>query len=349
MGPLVGSVGRVTAQPHQSATLGLTASVVVPSYRRPATLLRCLAGLELQTHRADEVLVVVRHSDLATADVVRRAPPTLAARVVWANAPGLVAALNLGLASARTDVVAFVDDDAVPVPEWLARILRYYESASVGAVGGRDVVAGASAVTPRARVGHLHWYGKVTGGHHSGGGPARDVHVLKGANMSVRRAAVGTGFDTRLRGYGAQVHNEETLFLAMVKAGWRVVYAPAIVVHHYPEVRPAGDKRDSNSAKDVANAVHNRAIAILDNVSFPRRVAFLTWAALIGTASEPGWMQVLRLLARTRGRVLAMYYGTLAGLAAGIRAHRSGGGHGTIPPPPDSARDLGDDVALRVP
>ena len=40
--------------------------IVIPTYRRPKDLQRCLTALETQTQQADEVLVVVRNNDEET-------------------------------------------------------------------------------------------------------------------------------------------------------------------------------------------------------------------------------------------------------------------------------------------
>ena len=44
-------------------------SVVIPSYRRPSDLRRCLGALTLQTRAADEVVVVLHGDDAETVDV----------------------------------------------------------------------------------------------------------------------------------------------------------------------------------------------------------------------------------------------------------------------------------------
>ena len=41
-------------------------AIVIPTYRRPKDLQRCLTALETQTQQADEVLVVVRNNDEET-------------------------------------------------------------------------------------------------------------------------------------------------------------------------------------------------------------------------------------------------------------------------------------------
>ena len=98
-------------------------SVLVPTYRRPADLARCLLALQRQQRLPDEVIVVARPEDDATHE--RLADPSvggaLPLRIVPVDVPGQVAALNQGLDSATGDVVAITDDDAAPRADWLAR------------------------------------------------------------------------------------------------------------------------------------------------------------------------------------------------------------------------------------
>ncbi len=80
----------------------LSVSVVVPTYRRPADLRRCVDALVGQTSPADEVVVVVREDD----DESLSAVDGLVARIpsierVTVSAPGQVHALNRGIERAQ--------------------------------------------------------------------------------------------------------------------------------------------------------------------------------------------------------------------------------------------------------
>jgi glycosyltransferase involved in cell wall biosynthesis len=48
-------------------------------------------------------------------------------------------ALNLGLAHAEGNIIAFLDDDAIPFPEWLQNHVKFYTKPNVGGVAG-DVI-----------------------------------------------------------------------------------------------------------------------------------------------------------------------------------------------------------------
>src|ERR1700754_469447 len=160
-------------------------TVLVPTFRRPDDLMRCLAALERQHRAPDEVVVVVRPDDHAThacldahgaknvagnvtRNVTTKRLPLVVAPV---ELPGQVAALNRGLDAAMGDVIAITDDDAAPHADWLARIEAHFAAdPKLGALGGRDWVHEKGGVLngSRERVGKLTRSGKLIGNHHLG-------------------------------------------------------------------------------------------------------------------------------------------------------------------------------------
>lgn len=119
-------------------TLSLPSSVdvVIPTYRRPEPLARCLTGVANQTRLPDRVLVVAREDDDAARVVIERfADRILRLELVLVATPGVVAAMSAGVARSSGEVIAFTDDDAVPRPDWLEGILEHLSNAAVGAVG----------------------------------------------------------------------------------------------------------------------------------------------------------------------------------------------------------------------
>ena len=117
----------------------MKAAVLIPSYRRPADLARCLAALTEQTRSPDLVLVVVRVGDEETAALVPAWLNHLPIDLVKVTAPGVVHAMNAGLARCAADIVAITDDDAAPRADWLACIeANFAADPELGGVGGRD-------------------------------------------------------------------------------------------------------------------------------------------------------------------------------------------------------------------
>ncbi|MEY2831239.1 MAG: hypothetical protein RLZZ574_497, partial [Cyanobacteriota bacterium] len=272
-------------------------SVIIPTYRRPQDLQRCLAALKQQHRIVDELLVVIRDTDEETSQFLATfnldgLPLTL----VYVSVPGVIAALNAGLTKFSGDLVAITDDDAAPHQDWLAKIEAWFLSDhKIAGVGGRDQQL--SDPGTQKIVGKVQWFGRVIGNHHLGVGEAREVDLLKGVNMSYRRTAIaGKLFDERLRGTGAQVHFELEFSLALKQAGWRLIYDPQILTDHYPAVRFDEDCRYDFNELAWSNAVHNQTLSLLGYLSPLRRVAFLFWSILIGTQDAFGLIQWWRFL-----------------------------------------------------
>jgi hypothetical protein len=129
----------------------------------------------------------------------------------------------------------------------------------------------------------------LTGSHHGGVGRARDVDVLKGANMAFRREELLlVGFDPRLRGSGSQVHNEVWPCLALRRQGRRLVYDPGVAVDHYVRPRPVGDERGRSNLSSIGDATFNETRAVLNYRSAPGRALTLFWGFLVGSSPSPG-------------------------------------------------------------
>ncbi|HEY9825757.1 MAG TPA: glycosyltransferase family 2 protein [Stenomitos sp.] len=276
-------------------------TVIIPTYARSQDLARCCLALQAQDRLADEVLVVVRDVDTETWQFLQTFDTdAIHLRSVTVRVPGQVAALNAGLEAAQGDIIAITDDDAVPHPDWLARIEAHFVNQdSVGGVGGKDwLYEGDRLVDGKLEVvGKVQWFGRVIFSQHLGYGAFRSVDVLKGANMSFRTSAIaGLRFDTRLRGTGAQVANDAQFCLMLKRRGWVLIYDPAVAVDHYPGQRFDVDQRLSFNAVAQADMVHNRTLMILEHLPPLRRCVFMLWAILVGTRGSPGIVQWLRFL-----------------------------------------------------
>jgi GT2 family glycosyltransferase len=308
-------------------------SVIVPSYRRPASLQRCLRALARQDTKPNEIIVVARDDDEATRQVI--ATSEVRCRLVTVSVPvgcpGFVAALNAGVSNSTGDIVCFTDDDAAPRPDWIGRIVDVFRrSPSIGAVGGRDWIHQSDPLDDRAQhgVGVVTWSGRVIGNHHAGVGPRREVSVLKGANLAVRGELIRSrGFDTRLRGVTTEHHCELGMCLSLRRMGFKVIYDPEIAVDHYPQPRE-GESRDF-SARQVHDAAHNETLALLEHLSGAGRTLHLLSAIAIGTRAEPGIARLIvtsapgprqaRLVsANVRGRLQAIR--TFRSIPSGLHA-----------------------------
>ncbi len=300
----------------------LTIAVVVPTYMRPDQLRRCLTGLGRQQDRPAECVVVTRASDADSREVVRsmeQAVPGL--RCVMVDEPGILAAMRRGVEQVRSDVIAFIDDDAVPPPGWIGGLRAAFASPGVGLVVGRDIVEG-EAHADRPVVGTIGRWGRMVGNHHRGTGPPRLVDVLKGVNMAARREALALPLG--LRGAGAQVHWEVATSLWAAGRGWRVLYDPAITVDHFPGPRPADDHRDLRTAAAIFDATFNYQLALAGTQSALARRA-LVYGILVGTTVSPGIVRWSLAVARREATVSGRLWPALRGRLAGHRTGKRGG------------------------
>jgi len=293
-------------------------AILVPSFRRSIDLKRCLGALSTQSVSPDQIIVVVRIEDIDTRAVVASAGTKLAITEVLSGCPGQVAALNAGLRAVRCDITAITDDDTAPRSDWISRLLEHFADPRVAAVGGRDVLTGPEDERHPA-VGLVRWYGRITGNHHRGIGSVRPVDVLKGANMAFRTDWLRRfGFDERLRGIGAQVHNDLIICLQIRRAGGCLLYDPDLIVDHYMTHRPAGDDRTRGTLGAVSDEVHNETLALMEFLPTWRRPLWLIAAVLWGTRRNPGLGVSLALLPRRRESVLSTLMACCRGRAAGV-------------------------------
>ena len=283
--------------------------MLVPTYRRTESLERCLEGLRAQRRAADEVIVITQRGDEASRLLLEGWRDWDVLRVVEASGGGVVRQLNLGLETCTGDLIAFTDDDSVPRPDWLERMEAHFvASPDLGGLGGRDWVFehGALLTGSGFPVGTIQWFGRITGNHHIGARAQDNVDVLKGVNMAFRAAALkGLRLDTDLRGSGAQTCNDMALGLGVQKAGWRLLFDPAVAVDHFPAQRFDADQRGAPSPEAIENHCFNVYLTLRRHMrrGVRRRMALL-WAWWVGTRSTPGFVR--GWVARLKGNRAAL-------------------------------------------
>lgn len=204
------------------------ASIVVNTLNRLPTLPTTLRSLEALRWPEVEVIVVNGPSDDGT-DVHLELFWKDKVRVVTCPVANLSVSRNLGIEASSGEVVVFVDDDGVPEPDWLLRLLEPYANPRVGAVGGW--VRDKSGVSYQAK--HIRSFrnGKSDTLLADPVSPTEDSLVgLIGVNSSIRRSVaveIG-GFDERY----AYFLDETDLVFRVQEAGYEVVNVPAAEVHH---------------------------------------------------------------------------------------------------------------------
>ena len=168
---------------------GLSVSVVVCAHleeRLPDTM-AAVNSVRRQSLAPAEIIVVVDHNPV----LCRRLASALPDLAVVENqeARGLSGGKNTGIAMARGDIVAFLDDDAVADADWLKFFVAPYSDPAVAGVGGLTLPSWAGRQPPWFPA-EFYW---VVGCSYVGlpTSPA-PVRNLFGGNASFRRGIFDT-------------------------------------------------------------------------------------------------------------------------------------------------------------
>jgi glucosyl-dolichyl phosphate glucuronosyltransferase len=207
-------------------------SVVICTHDRHPDLAVCLRALAMLEDPV-EVVVVDSGSSTPCEELVRELLPS--ARYAYESRTGLSRARNRGVAEARCALVAFVDDDAAPEPDWAGRVARAFANAEVGCVGGTCAPA-FSVERPRWLSDRLLQYAGITDFPSAPRAVERSRDYPFGANVAFRRDAVlaAGGFREELGRTGANLLSGEEAELVdrLRAAGWTVWIQPDAVVRH---------------------------------------------------------------------------------------------------------------------
>ena len=205
-------------------------SVVINTYNRATSLAQTLLGLRYQTHDAFEVVVVNGPSTDQTESVLAKFAGMV--RVGKCPEVHLSKSRNIGIELAAGEVVAFIDDDAIPEPTWLEQLATAYDSERVGGAGGVvydhtgfRLQYRHNAFTRLAHEVHLK-------------GPADDYARpranpflgLMGTNSSFRRRCLEeiNGFDEEIEYY----LDETEVCMQVLDHGYTIRALPGAAVHH---------------------------------------------------------------------------------------------------------------------
>jgi cellulose synthase/poly-beta-1,6-N-acetylglucosamine synthase-like glycosyltransferase len=215
----------VTASPERAPSPRPLASIVIPTFRRPELLDRCLTAVtnqKLEGTRYEVVVVDDGPCDKTRAIVQswsQRTPVPRIRYLVALHTQGPAAARNLGWRAAHGDIIAFTDDDCVPSLDWLTHGLVAFTDPIVAGAAGRVVVPVPSRPTDYER--------SMQG---------LETAEFVTANCFYRKSALEAvgGFDERFR---KAWREDADLFFTLLEHGYVLWCQPEAVVLH--PVRPA--------------------------------------------------------------------------------------------------------------
>ena len=213
---------KTDLQDHQPSV-----SVVICTHKRSESLRNCLKAVaNLQPHPRELIVIDNSEGDKQTQAVAQE----YEARYIVESCIGLSRARNRAISESKWEIVAFLDDDAVPDPRWLNFLSEPFRDENVAAVTGSTTsTEDPTCLYPTEQPRSIHnadseWF--VIAGF---GG------LGIGANMALRRSACSepATFDERL-GRGAVLGGgeESHAFVKLLARGYRIVHEPRAIVDH---------------------------------------------------------------------------------------------------------------------
>ena len=311
-------------------------SVVIHTYNRGGSLRTTLAALRYQTYADFEVVVVNGPSTDQTAGVLEEYRG--AVRAYSCPEVNLSKSRNLGIAAAAGEVVAFIDDDGVPDPGWLAELARAYADPEVGGAGGcvydhtGYALQFAGGVCDRRGDERPGAEPPFTAYQAPGSDPF--VHLL-GTNCSFRRRCLEQigGFDEEFEYF----LDETEVCLRVTDAGSRIAFRPGAVVYH--KFLASHLRNDRKALRDPFPVIKNKVYFALRAAPPRDRVA----GVLCDCAAFAGKLLRDARLSLECGRLTAAEFRRFderldEGFRAGVLRGLTGGRKGAVIPPADPAR-----------
>ena len=220
---------------------GLTVTVVICTRNRPALLRKCLDAVALLNPAPNGVLVVDNtQGNKETEEVTRE----FGAGYTIEPVPGLSRARNRGLAECDTDIVAYLDDDAIPASDWLGILMEPFADDKTAASTGKVItpISNGCNKTESPRLlsnNDPRWFEISTFGG-----------MGLGSNMALRKSAcvAPSMFDERLgRGAPFQIGEESYAFARLISGGYSAAYLPSALVFHPVMSRDTVEHEAQNS------------------------------------------------------------------------------------------------------
>jgi GT2 family glycosyltransferase len=306
---------------------GTRTAVIVCAYteHRWEQLHAAIGAVRRQTLAPDDVIVVVDHNER----LLERVRQDLDGVQAVANTGrrGLSGSRNTGVAASRSPIIAFLDDDALPAVDWLAKLVEPYVDRSVVATGARCMPAW-SGCRPRWFPDEFDW---VVGCSYRGlPETVAEVRNPIGAGMSIRRSALeaaGAFREDMGRIGRTPLGCEETELSIRIRQhapGSRILHVPAAQVAHAVPVDRKGLAYFVRRchAEGVSKAAVTRSAGAADSLASERHYASRTLPAGVIRGIRDALHGDLAGLGRA-GAILLGLGATITGYARGMLSGES--------------------------
>src|SRR5438552_3238632 len=237
-------------------------SIVINTDNRACSLAKTLESMRHLDYPDFEVCVVCGPTPDPTSEVLE--PWRGKIKLAQCSVRNLAVSRNIGIAISAGEIVAFIDDDAVPEPEWLGDLAAAYRAPDVDAAGG--FVHDHSGVSLQWRYGTSNRLGesKLDWDRAAPELNAPGTHsfpTLLGTNCSFRRQTLLElgGFDEEYEYY----LEETDLCCRLVDRGGKIAQVAGAYVHH--QLRPGGERTQRRSLRHWYPTIKNKLYFSLVN------------------------------------------------------------------------------------
>jgi len=277
-------------------------SVVIPNYNGAAYLVNCLRSLQQQTYTNAEILVVDNASQDSSVEAIKKVAPEATILVQSSNL-GFAGGINAGIAAARGEWIAVLNNDTEVAEDWLEQCVsalsRHPEAAFIACrimdCSDRNRVYSAGDCFLRAGIGYRRGQERRYDARYR-----RDIEIFApcGCAAIYRKSVIQAtgGFDEHFFAYLEDVE----LGLRLSAAGQRGCYAGEAVVYHH------GGATSGGEFSSLAVRLRTRNSLLLILKSLPGGALWRWWPMIM--AAQLSWL--LRVLAH--GKLISYLRGLVS-------------------------------------
>lgn len=223
-------------------------SIVICTCERPTSLSKTLLALENLTNHNFEVIIIDASTSMDTVNLVTSLSQQSSyyIKLDKINIKNISVSRNRGIEFASGSIIAFLDDDAIPPPDWIEQLLAIYS------LHGDKCAGVGGTVRDMTKTGYPLQYHRGISNIISNTIPIRSedaanynqtqgfwYNCLMGANSSYRKDVL-----EKINGYDEFFEyflDETDVCLRIIQAGYEIHYCD-VIVDHYPQ--PSHNRQD---------------------------------------------------------------------------------------------------------
>lgn len=206
-------------------------SIIIPTYKRPRSVVRLLSSIIKELSDNDELIICEQGP--SNVEAYSNYLSDKRVRYFHLKNIGTSNAKNFGASRAKGKYLIFFDDDVVLKKNVIPNLVKNFNDSSIGAVGGRVLTPGQKNKPFDRSVGRISFFGHFSDAFSSE--IKKEIDTVIGCNCAWDRDTFNNigGFDIQFTG---AIREDSDLSLRTKYYGKKVIFEPkAVVVHmRYP-------------------------------------------------------------------------------------------------------------------